>query len=1145
MRWTWLVVCWIGLVSPIFADEPVDYVRRIKPVLQARCYACHGVLKQEAGLRLDTAALALKGGDAGAVIKPGDIDASSILRRVSSADEAERMPPEGEQLKEEEIAALRGWILAGASAPADEVPERDPRDHWAFKPVVRPRVPDDDWGSVHGEAVGGSKTPLDRGRSSSGTCKNPIDSFIAATHQKIGLRPQLAVDKRTWLRRVTLDLIGLPPTREELDSFLADDSSEAIETVVTRLLDSPQYGERWGRHWMDIWRYSDWWGLGEDARNSQKHIWHWRDWIIESLNSDKGYDQMLREMLAADELYPEDFDKLRAGGFLGRQYFKFNRTSWLDETIEHTAKAMLGLTFNCAKCHDHKYDPFSQADYYRFRAVFEPYQIRLDSIGGQIDFEKDGIPRPFDCNLDAKTYIHIRGDDRNPDTNRIMQPAFPAFLSHVPMTIEPVSLPPVAIHPGLRPEVIDAYLRQAEQKIAEKRGELETAKKRLAEAERLELLAASMLPEDAQRNSGETLVKDEFTVAKPDLWEMLDGEWIYADGKLSQSKDGSVRGVLKLKQLPPPDFEVKFKFIPTGGQVWKSVGITFDGTDSNELLAYLSAYAQGSKAQFAYKKGDYVYPGEATQARPILLGMPYELMLRVRGTLINILVNGEHSIAYRLPLARQRGQLQLITFDARAEFHSFELKSLPATTMLVEATTGNRPVDSLLPVAQSKLAIVIAEKSLEWAMKQPDAIRARAAADQARFQLPPSERAMELARAAARSERILSAAKAEEEVARAELDVVRAAMDKKAELEAKLATARTALENARKAIDEPSESFTSLRGASKALESNLETEESRLKPFPATSTGRRSALAKWIIDPRNPLTARVAVNHIWSRHFGRPLVPTVFDFGRKGTPPTHPELLDWLAMELIEGCRSKVISKDSETAAGSHRYVEAASSRRNTGWSMKHIHRLIVTSNAYHMTSSTVGAASENLAKDQDNRFLWRMNPIRMESQIVRDSLLSLAGELDSTMGGPSIPISNETSRRRSIYFVHSNIEHQKFLSMFDDASVLDCYRRAESIVPQQALALENSPLAIELSRKITEKILVANRAASNAEFIRDAFLTVLCIEPTESEEQVVAEAMSSLIAASKHGNDNERVLHARIKVVQALINHNDFVTVR
>ena len=235
-------------------------------------------------------------------------------------------------------------------------------------------------------------------------------------------------DPRVWLRRVSIDLIGLPPTREEIEAFVIDESTDAQGKVVARLLDSPQYGERWGRHWMDIWRYSDWWGLGADVRNSQKHIWHWRDWIVESLNADKGYDQMLREMLAADELYPDDPDRLRASGFLARQYFKFNRTSWLDETVEHTSKAMLGLTFNCAKCHDHKYDPIAQVDYYRLRAVFEPYQVRTDAVPGELDFEKDGLPRAFDCNLDAPTYVHIRGDDRNPDKAHPLTPGFPAFL---------------------------------------------------------------------------------------------------------------------------------------------------------------------------------------------------------------------------------------------------------------------------------------------------------------------------------------------------------------------------------------------------------------------------------------------------------------------------------------------------------------------------------------------------------------------------------------------------------------------------------------------------------------------------------------------------------------------------------------------
>ena len=170
--------------------------------------------------------------------------------------------------------------------------------------------------------------------------RNPIDAFIAAEHERAGLTPQPRPTSGLLLRRVYLDLIGLPPTRDELRRFLADESPDAYEKVVDRLLASPQYGERWGRHWMDIWRYSDWWGLGAEVRNSQKHIWHWRDWIIESLNADMGYDEMVRQMLAADELYPNDLDKLRATGFLARQYFKFNRTTWLDETVEHTSQGV-------------------------------------------------------------------------------------------------------------------------------------------------------------------------------------------------------------------------------------------------------------------------------------------------------------------------------------------------------------------------------------------------------------------------------------------------------------------------------------------------------------------------------------------------------------------------------------------------------------------------------------------------------------------------------------------------------------------------------------------------------------------------------------------------------------------------------------
>lgn len=1095
------------LLSTAAADGPTSdmYLQEIKPILKERCYACHGALKTEAGLRLDTAAAAIQGGDSGSAITPGAAERSLLIKRITASDEDQRMPPEGEPLTPAQIAAIRSWIDRSASAPANESPEPDPRAHWAFQPPRRPAVP---------------------AASSPEWQKNPIDAFIAAEHAARGLRPQAAADKRLWLRRVSLDLVGLPPTAAELDAFLADDSVEAHDRAVTRLLDSPQYGERWGRHWMDIWRYSDWWGLGAEVRNSQKHIWHWRDWIIDSLNADRGYDQMLREMLAADELYPNDLDKLRAGGFLARQYFKFNRTTWLDGVIEHTGKGMLGLTLNCAKCHDHKYDPISQTEYYWLRAIFEPYQIRTEALPGQVDFEQDGIPRPFDCNLDEPTYVHRRGDDRNPDTSRQIEPGIPQVLCAAPLAIEPVVLPAEAHRPGLRPFVVSAHRQAAEQRVTAAKAALAAAQSKLTEMESAARVAAATQAagNDAPFRSPPAdgvLIREDFSTERPNLWEQRGGDWSIIDGKLIQSRAGGMRGALRARVEVPRDFEARLRYTPTGGDQWKSVGITFDVTDAgNEVLAYLSSYAGGPKAQVSYlMNGKQAYPGEGAQGRPVDLNRPHDLVLRVRGQLVNLIVDDQPPVAYRLPIPRQRGALELITYDATAEFHSFELRMLPADSMLtVPAQQTNQDGKaSTVPMTldQARLAVVLAEKSLRTAAAELDSVQARAAADQARFlSAAGGDQIPHLIAEAARAQRSVEAARADEALTQAELDLLQAAVDKRPEAEKKLEAARAGLAKAQEALQAPGEAYPSLPGALKTLESNNEKEESRSRPFPTTSTGRRTAFARWLTDRENPLAARVAVNHIWSRHFGRPLVPTVFDFGRKGTPPTHPELLDWLAVEFME-----------------------------QDWSMKHLHRLIVTSQTYRLSSSSAGADPATLAADPENRWYWRMNPLRMEAQVIRDSLLHLAGELDMTMGGPSIPVNEEQSRRRSLYFVHSHNDHQQFLSMFDDASVLDCYRRTESIVPQQALALENSSLATQMAERIAMRLNAEETA--DDEFVRRAFVTLLATPPTPEEQQVTMEALAQLITLARRQQQLHPEVQARIRLIQALLNHNDFVTIR
>jgi hypothetical protein len=1093
----------LGLLlgGPALAAERVDYVKQVKPLLAARCFACHGALEQKSKLRVDTAAALKTGGKRGVAVVPGKPGESPLLDYLTATNGARRMPPpsEGEALHDHQIALIRRWIEEGAIAPADEKPEADPKEHWAFRAPVRPAIP-----------------PVKNGA----WARNPIDAFLAASHEKHGLVPQPAADKRTLLRRVYLDVIGLPPTREELAAFVADAAADAYEKAVDRLLSSKQYGERWGRHWMDIWRYSDPWGLGAEMRNSQKHIWHWRDWIIESLNADKGYDQMLREMLAADELYPDDLDRLRGTGFLARQYFKFNRNSWMDETVEHTAKAFLGLTMNCAKCHDHKYDPIKQTDYYRLRAFFEPYQIRIDQLPGEVDFEKDGVPRAFDCHLDSPTFLFVRGDDKNPVKDQPLLPGVPRLLALGELDIQPVKLSATAQMPGLRPFVVENYLRAAEKRIAGARAELEKARKDLVEIERTVQKEATK-PAPPAADEAKPIIQETFAAARPEVWEATTGKWKHEAGKLTQSEVGNTRAVLRARaEKLPADFQARFKFAITGGQMWKSVGICFDAAGDNEAMVYLSAFAGGPKVQIAYKQaGNYVYPPAGMQARAVKLNEPQDLTVRVRGTLVNVAVNGQQALAYRLPIPRKPGRLELITFDAQAEFAAFELSGLPASAMLIEpGTPAASPGTAIVmnPV-QGRAAVVLAEKALAAAELQPALLRARAAADVARLAQPPAADAGERAKEAALAEKRAAAAEAEVGVARAELELTRADAAHKAEAEKKVTAARAALEQANKAVATPGEAYTSLRGGLKTLESNLETEESRTKPFPATSTGRRTALARWMTDPRHPLTARVAANHIWARHFGKPLAPTVFDLGRKGGLPSNPELLDFLACEL-----------------------------RDHQWSMKHLHRLILTSNAYRMSSSSA-AAEKSHGIDPENRYFWRMNPIRMEAEVVRDSLTYLAGDLDTTMGGPPVdPMREEASKRRSLYFTHSHNEHHKFLAMFDGASVLECYRRAESIVPQQALALSNSKMALEVANKITARLTSKlGSGANDAAFVSAAFETVLATEPTAAERAECEQALARLTEIGKQLGRADAANKARVSLVHALLNHNDFVTVR
>ncbi|MGZ0170353.1 MAG: PSD1 and planctomycete cytochrome C domain-containing protein [Planctomycetales bacterium] len=1075
-------ILFISMIAVVFSHGQCiadDYLKDVKPVLKARCYACHGALKQESDLRLDTAASIRTRTDS-PIIDVKQINLSEMLVRVMSKDDDVRMPPEGEPLKPAEIDAIRKWIAIGAPAPEHEDADSDPREHWSFQRPVKADLPTGD----------GIATV------------NPIDAFITAKHRELDLQSVGPVQKSLLLRRVYLDLIGLPPTRDELRAFLADDSPGAWNRVVDRLLVSPHYGERWGRHWMDVWRYTDWYGLGAQLRNSQKHIWHWRDWIIESLNEDKGYDRMVLEMLAGDELAPTDPKTLRATGFLVRNYYLFNRTTWLDSTIEHTSKAFLGLTMNCAKCHDHKFDPLTHDDYYSMRAIFEPHQVRLDSVPGQLDLEKDGLPRVFDAHLETPTHLHLRGNEKDPDESRVMLPRVPDLLAFSDRKIEPISLPVTAHRPALRPFVLQDKLVEAAERLKTSQENVDKYSRDLAEARSDS--AKEAMP-------GEVFLKDGFESARPDDWETGSGEWAFESGHLVQTQSGASRKYVRTTREHPQDFEATIRFRTLGGDKWKSVGLAFDVVGDREKMIYMSAVKGGSKVQVSWRtSAGQKYPGDGKQDRAVNLNQWYVLRITVRDSLINISIDEKHALAYLLPVKREPGRFDLVAFDAAVEFDSVEVRTLPKQTRLIQP--GKKAEESFTP-DQIKAHLAFAKAAVESEKTRPAMLKTAFAADVARYSNPPANNADELIAAAALARRNFDLAGAHVGVASAGIGI---AMKDGKNPEKKLAEAVQKLAAAEKALMKPGTDYTFVRASLKGLEGPAEKPDSRNSPYPKSSTGRRTAFAKWIVDPRNPLPSRVAVNHVWLRHFGQPLVDPVEDFGRRTKAPPMQELLDWLAVDFQE-----------------------------KGWSMKHLHRLIVTSQAYQRSTGIREADEGTAQADATNQFYWRRLPVRMESQIVRDSVLHLAGVLDPKMGGPTENPNKANGRRRSLYFTQSRDARNAFLAMFDDADIQHCYRRSESIVPQQALAMANSRLTLEMSRLLRQGIAEQLPAGANgdAAFVRSTFELLLARQPTDDELTECQATLTQLTAALQDRSDAKT--RGQAALVHALLNHNDFVTIR
>ncbi|MGZ0172579.1 MAG: DUF1553 domain-containing protein [Planctomycetales bacterium] len=1118
-----VLLCWLGLFSQREACAEVDYVSEVKPLFVAHCVACHGPARQKGGLRLDTAAAIKVGGESGAALSLSEPQ-ESLLLQVLTGKAGFSMPPEGEgePLSKAEVTIIAEWIKAGAHSPADEKPLTDPRDYWSYQPVSRPDVPDDatdDWS------------------------RSPIDAFIRQKHQQHNLQPVSDASPDLLLRRVYLDLIGLPPTRKELHAFLADPSDAAYAAIVDDLLSRPQYGERWGRHWMDVWRYSDWYGSRaiNEMRYSQRHIWKWRNWIIESLNEDTGYDQMVREMLAADEIAPTDIDTLRATGFLGRNWYKFDRNVWLFETVEQTSQAFLGLTLRCCRCHDHKYDPISQLDYYQFRAFFEPHDVRTDPLSAGTGVIKDqtlgeipvdGLSRIYDKTIEAPTWLFERGNDRSPDKSRPIHPAVPAALGVELPEIAAVSLPAASWYPSLQDgyakslvDAAQADVTKAGAQISELQAAVVAAAKKLAIAEKSQTQESLPNPTSDPKTSDEaaSFLHDDFSSARADTWKTLSGNWKYEDGHLTQKTVTSFATIATLKNHPK-DFSamVRYRTLAAGG--YRSVGFSFDFIDTgNSQDVYTSTGdARQTVQAFHRKDGKQVYPPAGVVPVKLKVGEETLVEVTVRGPLLKISLNGDLKLEYVMPEARREGRFTLWVHNGAAEFLELDIRELTESI----DDLRREHLEAVQAVALQKKRDMVAERKVT-------SLQARIVAEQAKHAQPPASNSKQLAEQASAAERQVAVAQAEVELLTAEQQLELIAQSKADAQEqngddGKPTSFSTATEK------KLAEARKKLVAATEAAASTDTKYEPIGPTYPKTSTGRRTALANWITDRRNPRTARIAANHIWLRHFSEAIVPSVANFGLNGKLPSHPELLDWLAAELVEN-----------------------------NWSMKHLHRQILLSRTYRLSSAAVDD-SPNRNVDRENIFLWRANSRRMEAEVVRDCVLATAGKLNLERGGPEIPqTEGATSLRRSLYFRITPDDRMKFLELFDVANPNACYRRSDSVVPQQALAMTNSALPLEMARHLARQIdhETAGKDVELAQrrFVEAAFEQVISRQATTQEldfcvnflnhqtELLTSPKLTAFEgpAVAKVAPSSNKELRAKENLIHVLYCHNDFVTIR
>jgi cytochrome c553 len=968
----------VGILCSAMAQAPVEkdhaekfargtevFKKHIRPVLMTQCLKCHGGEKTEGELDLSDRDRLLKGGDHGPAVVVNE-PKRSLLYLMVAHEKKPAMPYKEPKLANDVVKQFATWIENGAPYDAPLIARKDSgawienkvspeaRQHWAYQPLKKTLLP-----SV--------KQPK--------WVKTDVDRFILAKLEEKGIAPNPTATKRVVLRRAYFDLVGLPPTPEEVDAFLKDEAPDALGKVVDRLLDSPKYGERWARHWLDLARFAESHGFEHDY--DRPGAYHYRDFVIKALNAGMPYDQFVRWQLAGDELAPNDPLALMATGFLAagvhatqitKNEVEKHRYDELDDMLATTGTAMLGLTVGCARCHDHKFDAIPQADYYRMLSTFTA-TVRTEA---SIDVDPAGF-RAAKAKWDAEHAPLVKA------VADYEAKELPARLADWEKTQAGKSAPPGWIVPTI------VSMKSASGSTLTKKDDGSV------------LVGGPNPPRETLAFTLETDVKGltglriealkDASLVKNGPGRASNGNFCLTDLTVTVAPKGGKGERVKLKN-PRSTFDQKGLGI--------AGAIDNDPNSSGWAIDPQFGFDHAASLEFEKPVGD---------------GGP---------TMVTVVLQFNNNVGHgmgrpRLSLTNAAEPLELVG-PGTPEAAQRALATPPEKRSAEQKALVLARYKSLDPGWQKVTAKV---KEHEASAPKPSVVKALI-----------SSEGVQAVRLHTQGEDVLK----------------------------ETHFLRRGDPNQKEAVAPP--------GYLQVLASGT-TEWKKSPPAGSKQSYRRTAFADWMTDVdrgAGALLARVIVNRLWQHHMGRGIVATPSDFGVRGERPTHPELLDFLANELI-----------------------------GNGWKLKPIHKLIVTSAAYQTASI---ADETRLKADRDNTLFWRHTTRRLDAEAIRDSLLFVSGQLDDKMYGPGTL--EESSRRRSIYFTMKRSRLIPMLTIFDapDGNVGVGDRPATTVAPQ-SLLLMNNPQVRMWARAMARRV---GNAMMPEQAIDRAYQVVLSRKPTPEE---------------------------------------------